>query len=383
MKLAILCEYILPETGAVVNRMIHFATYFARFGITTTIFAPQRNNFPSFRLSPQVDIIRYANLRHLFQLLKHARVHLILSSSPAPKYPFFASLIARILRIPCIVDVRDPPAYAMRHGLNVNPFSYQYYKTLLLEFIAYHLATEIFIVTKYQRMLLERMFRVSHNKFTIVINGGEREIAYRDETLRQQTRAQLGLPSDAILLFFNGALGGYDFGGMLRAIGERLFADPRIYLLIISGLKYNLQPLREIKRHFAGKPYREHFLLMDSKSPKEMAKYLSAADIGLIPLLVEWDYTIPVKSYEFMLAELPIAIHGSPRMPLFRMARVGQFGIATSNWEAYLAGLNELVNNSGLRKRMGATGKALAEKYLLRDYGAQTALKRLKILVKD
>ncbi len=383
MKVAILCEYILPETGAAVNRMIHFAKYFERFGVTTTIFAPMRQGVSSFRLSPGVEIIRYTSIRHLFSLLKHAKVQLILASSPAPKYPFFASIIAKILRIPCVADVRDPPSYAMRYGLKVNPFSYQYIKTFLLEFIAYHLTTEIFIVTKYQRMLLTRMFHVPHSKFSIVINGGEREIAYRDENLRKQTRAQLNLPDDANLLFFNGALGGYNFIAMLNAIGDRIFADPRCYLLIISGLKWNRQPLREIKQFFASKPYQKHFILMDSIPPNEMAKYLSAADIGLLPLIYEWDYTIPVKSYEFMLAELPLAIYGSPRMPLFRMAKSGHYGIIASDWEAFFAGLKELVNNIELRKRMGMSGKILAEKYLLRDYAAQVALRRLKIIAKS
>jgi glycosyltransferase involved in cell wall biosynthesis len=138
----------------------------------------------------------------------------------------------------------------------------------------------------------------------------------------------------------------------IRAIG-RLDRDVE-FRLVGSG-----DAVPELRRIAAAEGVEDRVRFAGSVPHEEVPSLLSAADIGVAPLLddAELAYAMPTKVYEYMGAGLPVVTTGRGELQRFVEASGG--GIhAAADPEDVAAAFAELLDDEERRRRMGAAGQS-------------------------
>jgi glycosyltransferase involved in cell wall biosynthesis len=130
-----------------------------------------------------------------------------------------------------------------------------------------------------------------------------------DAESRVKIRKELDVENRKVLIYAGKFGGLYYKKQTARFCAGLLKQDPDFFFIILSP-----QPLEEINQLFnsEGVPAKNRFL-GKAETPKEMAEYLSAADIGLntIPPFPSQRYRSPIKVGEYLMCGLPfITCHG-------------------------------------------------------------------------
>jgi len=223
------------------------------------------------------------------------RSDLIFTTSPILLNAILSYKVAKKYKLPLIVDVRDiweeyaKTAHSFLHRLGAT-------KRIVSEYyMALEYASKILVVTKPMKQYYESIFG-TNDKIVMVSNGTDVDVIKCNNTSNRK--------EDLVYLA--------DLNHPYHNL-EFLFAtlkDSNLHLMVIGGGKY----LEAIKKEAQTLRISDRVSFVGRIPYENLASYLCKAKVGVVgrPFInnVGYLHAIPVKTYDYLAAGLPIAGYG-------------------------------------------------------------------------
>lgn len=229
----------------------------------------------------------------------------IYATSP-PFFPVLAAVICgKLTKTPVIADVRDPWAT----GLALQGFtskSLVYKIASILERFGYNNTTRTIAVTNGLGKLIQKEFGIPIEKIAIVPNAADTEV-FKPRS-KSAARRKLGLPADGIILMYQGSFAPYhNLPRLVSLFSEYAVANGKVYLMFVGKRAGKLEKI--------GKRKKPHLILKEEVPREQIPYYISAADIGVVPLKRSKyaQHMIPLKLYEYAACGKPILFFGNAK----------------------------------------------------------------------
>jgi hypothetical protein len=217
----------------------------------------------------------------------------------------YAYLYALVLRMKLFMYQYEPHSeYALDNGMWA-PESLQYKISNLLEYRAAKFASVIASGTRFMQQRLESEWRVKAKFFKIPTVVNDRKFLFND-SIRQQTRQELGLASDAKVLFYPGKFGSLYYRAetawMYRWLKQ---FDPKLHFLIVTP--HTDEEVHAIFKE-AGLNSSEYSIVHCDY--EQIHRYYFAADFAVIavPPGPSKQFISNIKVGEYLCAGLPFLI---------------------------------------------------------------------------
>lgn len=165
---------------------------------------------------------------------------------------------------------------------------------------------------------------------------------------RASARAALELPASVPLVVYT--------GGLLEWKGVDLLVDvaralPDAYFVIAGGMDADVQRLRQRAGGLA------NVRIEGFQAPERVPLYLAAGDVGVVPNrskpAISARYTSPLKVFEAMAARLPLVASDLPSLREILTHGEDAWLVAPDDAQALRRGIEQLVADAALRKRLG------------------------------
>lgn len=404
LRIAYLCHYFLPEPAAPAARVHELSRAWVREGQRVTVLT----GFPNFptgvipgayrgrwQATESLDGIRvlrswvYAlpnravgerGLNHLsfmasslvFALPRLGPIDVVIASSPTLFSALSGWALARLHRVPFVLEVRDlwPDAFVdlgvMREGASVRMLRG------LARFL-YRQAAQIVVVTERFADQL-RQQQVPPHKLSVIPNGADLRL-FRPGADGAGPRRRLGIPDDAFVAAYVGNHG--------RAQGLDVLLDAAarqpgvLYLLVGDGAES-----RHLEREKARRG-RVNVRILPSVPKEQVPGLYAAADVCLVPLrdAPVLETFLPSKMFEIMAAARPMvaAVRGEARDLLDRSG--GALVVDPGDAPALAAAVERLRLDPVLRDRLGKHGRQFVQAHFDRDVLAHRYLDLLRTVV--
>ena len=243
---------------------------------------------------------------------------LVFASSPTLPQLLPALLVAARCRRPYILEIRDLwPVFLEHSGQLEQPLVLGAMRWL--EALTYRCADGCVTVAPAYAQYIMAM-GVDHSRICIAPTGADPRLARLCAAEREQSRAELGLNSDDVLVLYAGSFSwAYAVQDLVQAAADACAQEPRI----IWAFAGNGSGRQHIEQAAAT---HERIRFLGSLSRDAVASVLAAADIALashssIPIL---DITISGKVFDYMAAALPIvSLQDGQTGALVRKAQCG------------------------------------------------------------
>jgi len=402
MRLLIISQYFLPESGAAANRIGSFANYLTRFGHQVSVVC-QVPNYPSGNIyqgyknsiksvseeggvrtirpltypSQNTNIFkRLANYLlfmggSFFAAVGEKRPDMILFSSP----PIFAGLTALTLSfvwsVPLVVDIRDIwPGVASESG---NPVKRILLSPLrLLETSLYKRASAVTTVSDGMVTLLVKENPILKGKAFAVYNGVDLN------RLSDKTEEKIKRGRRTFTVIYSGTIGTQQNITVLLKAASRLKNHQGIKF-VICGTGVEDAPIRKKISEWNLTNVKYLGLL----SPQDAFVRISAADIGLVMLVGSKhnDPALPSKVFDYFLERKPVLASAGNFLKDFVEKEDCGFWIDPENPQKLSEKILEI---SGLKKeelsRMGERGRKLVQTVFNREFQTKKLEKILQKL---
>lgn len=195
---------------------------------------------------------------------------------------------------------------------------------------------------------------VSPQNILLLSNGTEtKHFTPRD---KQAARQRLGLPLQAPILCYTGAIFKRDAELMARAFNLIVAKRPSARLLLVGYFNVDMTP-------WLVNP--EAVIVTGSVSYRDLADYVASADVGWLPLVNSGanQGRLPLKTHDFMSAGVPLAVTDVGDMG--RLAVERGAGIMFADQAEIVARETlDLLDNVVLRERLGANGRQFVTQHL-------------------
>ena len=403
MRIAYVCHYFPPEPAAPAARVHEFARAWVRAGDDVTVITTFPNH-PGGRIPPayrgrlwsteRLDGIRvlrcwlYAvpnrgigrrGLDHLsfmltallFGLPRLPTVDVVVVSSPTLFSALAALLIARLRRVPFVMEVRDlwPAAIVslglMRPGLAVQALE------RLARFL-YGQAARVVVVTE---AFADRLADegVPRSKLEVIPNGADTRL-FSPLTDGSASRAGLGLDGRFVVAY----VGSHGLSHGLSAVLDAAAAQPDVtYLLVGDGADRDRLLAERERRQLS------NVIMRPSVGKADVPGLYAAADVCLVPLrdVPLFEAFVPSKLFEVLAAGRPVigAVRGEAREILGRSG--GALLVDPERGDQLAAAVSQLRADPALRAQLSRSGRAFAEQYYDRDALAARYLEVLRDVV--
>ena len=303
--------------------------------------------------------------------LRIPAVSLIWGTSPPLSQALTAWALARLKRIPWLLEVRDLwPAFAVQVGVLRN-------RTL----IGLARGLERFLYHRADRIVLNSPGFISHlvdagaepSKLAFVPNGVDTQL-FDPGAQGGELRRQAGLEGKFIALYA-GAHGMANDLGQLLAAADLLRDDPRFALVLVGDGREKVA--LQGKSRAMGLT---NVTFLPAIEKAGVPGLLADADCGLVVLkpIPLFTTTYPNKMFDYMAAAKPVvlAIDGVAR----RLVEEADAGVCIPPGDpaALAAALQRLANDPGLARELGRRGRAYVETHYDR---AQLALQMEGIML--
>lgn len=292
-RVVIYAHHAPPQPSASATRMLSLARHLRDQGVTVDFLTtkPGPESHDGFHIRRARGRVGLWN-----ELRRHPRCPIIVSSPPSTPAAEVA-FIARFLGYRVVVDIRDPfVSEALKNG-DLAPGPKTWAK-LALEWSLFRSAHVVSYVSDPLRKLMDARFGAPRCPQILAPNGIDRGIFYLDDTPPSERRRALELGEGAIFVYV-GILGGKSLDQAFAALAPALHAGAK--LLMIAVLDEYSRPLQQALEAQAEKlGMADQVIWRFNLSPEEVAKHLSACDIGLNPLPFNRSYCLPVKTFEFL-----------------------------------------------------------------------------------
>lgn len=405
MRIGYVCHYFVPEPAAPAARVHELARAWVQAGhavdvITTFPNHPlgrvperYRGRLWSTETLDGIRVLRcwlYAvpnrgvgrrGLDHLsfmfssvaFGLPRLRGVDVVIASSPTLFSALAAWLIARLRRVPFVLEVRDlwPEAIVdlglMRPGLAVRALR------LLARFL-YRQAVCVVVVTQ---AFADRLAAqgIPRSKLAVIPNGADTSL-FAPGRGGAATRDALGLDGRFVVAY----IGSHGLSHGLGAILDAAALQPDVtFLLVGDGADRDRLVAERDRRHL------DNVVMRPSVSRAEVPGLYAAADACLVPLrdVPVFEAFVPSKLFEVLAAGRPIigAIRGEARGILARSG--GALLIEPERGDQLAEAVDQLRRDPSLRARLGRSGRAFAEQHYDRGVLARRYLDLLADVVSN
>ena len=389
MRIAYVCHYFVPEPAAPAARVHEFARAWARAGHSISVVTTFPNH-PVGRIAPEyrgrwwaterLDGIRvlrnwlYAvpnrgvgrrGLDHLsfmltsllFGLPRLNEVDVVIASSPTLFSALSAWLMARIKRVPFVLEVRDlwPEAIVdlglMRPGPGIR----------LLQQLAnflYRQADHVVVVThSFADRLAAR--GIPRSKLSVIPNGADVQF-FAPRADCSGVRESLGVDGRFVVAY----IGSHGMSHGLGAVLDAAQAQPEVTFLLVGDGADRQRLVAERDRR------KLHNVVMRPSVPREdVPELYGAADACLVPLrdVPIFETFVPSKLFEVLAAGRPIigAVRGEARDILRRSG--GALVVDPERGDQIAQAVDRLRRDPTLRTELGRRGRAFAEEQYDRE----------------
>jgi len=328
----------LNKAGGIVRRGIRI------FNITPT-FSYSNPIFSIFDLP--VSII---TLAILFLIL---RPKLLIISVPGVKIltPIGAYIGGKVSKAKIIFDYRDEWEDITSKAKLLN-FALKLVKHLMSLF---YLNSSIVIVDSPK--FINGLKKRGVTKIKLIFTGTDVETIkpYNKKLIKKE----LGLPQNAFTVVYNGLVGGcYRLDIVVKALSK---IKENAALLII-GTGPDIERVLSLANNIGVRVY----YLGIKNDAREIAKTLSAADVGIIPYDANllWKNTLPTKFFEYCACGLPLAATAHNDSLIAAIIKAYQIGVVSPplSEEKLADALNWLCQNKEFREAAGKRARKLIEK---------------------
>jgi glycosyltransferase involved in cell wall biosynthesis len=383
--IAYVCHYFVPEPAAPAARVHEFARAWVRAGhavsVVTTfpnhplgrIPAAYRGRWWATEWLDGIRVLRCwlfavpnrgvsrRGLNHLsfmltsvvFGLPRLGAVDVVIASSPTLFSALSAWLMARLRRVPFVLEVRDlwPEAIVglglMRPGPAVRVLE------LLARFL-YRQAARVVVVTHgFREHLIQQ--GVHPGKIEVIPNGADIRL-FSPETNGASTRAGKN--------FVVAYVGSHGLSHGLGAVLDAAAAQPDVtYLLVGDGADRDRLVAERDRRQL------RNVVMRPSVAKAEVPGLYASADVCLVPLrdVPVFDAFVPSKLFEMLAAGRPIigAVRGEARDILQRSG--GALLVDPERGDQLAVAVDRLRADPELRAELARRGRAFAEQNYDRD----------------
>lgn len=403
MRIAYVCHYFVPEPAAPAARVHELARAWVRAGHDVSVITTFPNH-PMGRIplayrgrwwaTERLDGIRvlrcwlYAvpnrgvgrrGLDHLsfmltalaFGLPRLGKVDLVLASSPTLFSALSAWLIARLRRVPFVLEVRDlwPEAIVglglMRPGPVVR----------VLEALARFLYRQAALVVLVTEAFADRLAEqgVPRRKLAVVPNGADMRL-FSPEVDGACARTAFGLGGRFVVAY----IGSHGLSHGLGAVLDAAALQPDVtYLLVGDGADRERLLAERDRRGLA------NVVMRPSVDKAQVPGLYAAADVCLVTLrdVPIFGAFVPSKLFEMLAAGRPIigAVRGEARDILARSG--GALLVEPERGDQLAEAVGRLRSDPDLRAELARKGRAFATEHYDRDVLAARYLKLLHTVV--
>jgi glycosyltransferase involved in cell wall biosynthesis len=400
MRIAYVCHYFVPEPAAPAARVHEFARAWVKAQHQVDVIT----NFPNHPVgripreyrgrlwsTEWIDGIRvlrcwlYAvpntgvgrrGLDHLsfmltavlFGMPRLRNVDVVIASSPTLFSALSAWLMARVKRVPFVLEVRDlwPEAIVdlglMRRGS---------VSVRLLQGLAgflYRQAARVVVVTN---AFADRLAAqgVPRSKLTVIPNGADTRLFAPGQD-GQAVRNRLGLDGRFVVAY----VGSHGLSHGLGAVLDAAAARPEVTFLLVGDGADRERLLEERDRREL-----RNVIMRPSVSKSEVPAMYAAADACLVPLrdVPIFETFVPSKLFEVLAAGRPVigAVRGEARDILNRSG--GALVVDPERGDQLAQAIDRLQSDAALRADLASHGRAFAQQEYDRDVLAKRYLEVL------
>jgi glycosyltransferase involved in cell wall biosynthesis len=403
VRIAYVCHYFVPEPAAPAARVHEFARAWVHAGHAVSVITTFPNH-PLGHIPPaysgrwwateRLDGIRvlrcwlYAvpntgvgrrGLDHLsfmltslaFGLPRLGKVDVVVASSPTLFSALSAWLIARVQRVPFVLEIRDlwPEAIVglglMRPGPVVR----------VLEALARFLYRQAALVVVVTDAFADRLAAqtVPRCKLAVIPNGADTRL-FSPATDGVLTRHALGLDDRFVVAY----IGSHGLSHGLGAVLDAAAAQPDVTYLLVGDGADRARLLAERDRRGL-----HNVVMRPSVDKAEVPGLYAAADVCLVPLrdVPIFEAFVPSKLFEMLAAGRPVigAVRGEAREILTRSG--GALLVEPEHGDQLAQAVDQLRADPILRAELARKGRAFAEQHYDRDVLAARYLELLTDVV--
>jgi glycosyltransferase involved in cell wall biosynthesis len=279
------------------------------------------------------------------------RPDVVLVSSPPLPAAAAAAAVARLRRVPWVMDVRDPwPEAAVALGELTNPRAIASLERL--ERHLYASAAAIVTVTEPFREDIEAKVG-DPEKVTVIPNGTTD--AWIEAGEREEDRAALGMPEDRFVVTYAGNIGIAQ--GMHAAVEAAALLDDGFQLQVVgSGPR-----LAEVRAQAAKLPP-GRVAFRGVVPPELAARYLRASDASLVPLggAPELTKFVPSKLFDCCAIGRPVVLSATGEAARLASEAEAALCVAPEDPRALADAIHRLRSDTDLRTRLSCNGREFA-----------------------
>jgi colanic acid biosynthesis glycosyl transferase WcaI len=281
------------------------------------------------------------------------RPDVILASSPPLPVAAAAMSVARLRRVPWVMDVRDPwPEAPVALGELTNARAIHAFERL--ERRLYDSAAAVVTVTEPFREAIAA--KASNPEKVAVVANGTTD-AWLDIGEREEDRLALDMPVDRFVLTYAGNVGIAQ--GLGSAIQAAALLDDRFQLQIVgSGPR-----LASVREQAAALPA-GRVVFRDVVPPELAARYLRASDACLVPLglAAERQRSVPVKLYDCCAIGRPVILAAAGEAVRLAAESEAALCIPPEDPDALAGAVDRLREDAGLGARLSRNGREFARR---------------------
>jgi glycosyltransferase involved in cell wall biosynthesis len=389
VRIAYVCHYFVPEPAAPAARVHEFARAWVRSGHEVTVITTFPNH-PLGRISPayrgrwwateHLDGIRvlrnwlYAvpnrgvarrGLDHLsfmitalvFGLPRLGRVDVVVASSPTLFSALSAWLMARIRRVPFVLEVRDLwPEAIVGLGL-MRPGPLVRILQGLARFLYRQAALVVVVTEAFADSIAEQ--GIPRRKLAVIPNGADTRL-FSPEADSSCARKALGLDEKFVVAY----IGSHGLSHGLGVVLDAASRQPDVTYLLVGDGADRERLLAERDRRGLRNVVMQH-----SVDKPQVPGLYAAADVCVVPLrdVPIFDTFVPSKLFEMLAAGRPIigAVRGEARDILARSG--GALLVEPERGDQLAEAVDRLRADPALRAELAHNGRAFAVEHYDRD----------------
>jgi len=403
LNITYVCHYFVPEPAAPAARVHEFARAWVQAGHSVDVLTTFPNH-PLGRIparyrarawtTESLDGIRvlrcwlYAvpnrgvgrrGLDHLsfmltsllFGLPRIKRTDVVIASSPTLFSALSAWLIARLERVPFVLEVRDLWPEAIVDLRLMRPDSPSVKLLRRLAAFLYARAARVVVVTE---AFADRLVQqgVPRTKLSVIPNGADTRFFAPDASATTQAaaRASLGLDGKFVVAY----VGSHGLSHGLDVVLDAAAVQPEVtYLLVGDGADRDRLLAERNRRRLT------NVVMRPSVPRNDVRDVYAAADACLVPLrdVPIFETFVPSKLFEVLAAGRPVigAVRGEAGEILARSG--GALVVEPQRGDQLAAAVDSLRRDPRLATELARRGRAFAEQHYDRD---QLAVRYLDLL---
>jgi len=402
IKVLVVTWLFWPEIGAGANRVVDLITYISRERFQIIILTKKIQRKPQLsdqtcstsligvRVYQAPSYFKYAwlNLPTVCSFFLYA---LMIILKENPKVVFFtvpeaenvlgAWLASKLLRKPCVVDVRDlweearvrllsSPLVDTRIG-SLKPILTPFLSLFNRSFNFVYKRSEA--VTGVTPTILQSLMKkgVPKDKVLLIPNGAETAI-FRPILDKKSVRKGYGLPIDSFIIACEGIMAEEDpIDLVIKALKSLIQSSSKSVLFLLIGDFVRLTHKKRIAEMINALGLRKNVSITGIVPRERAAKLLAVSDVAVLPLGDDplWKYRVPLAFFDCLACSIPVAAFCYDDSDLARIIRSHNCGlvVAPNDVQDLVKKLKVLMSERALIEELGKNGHSIAQNLFNRE----------------